>query len=227
MCAVFTSSCLKGDEVNQEIVELSDIKVDDGKGNEVVMTDSDTEKRLPSVPTFGEKPEDTNYVDKDGSTVRVSYDGAGNKTETRYFFNHPNLKMLMVTISNDGTIKEGVVFGHNNEKKKLPPDLIDQAMSAQGTDIAYKVGITTTKIVGTPTKDQPNQVYTQQNPVYTNIPDPRRQPVYTQPQPQPQQEPELTNEEQTEPTRPLTENPPAEQKPTIAQDKKKKGEGEN
>ena len=226
ICAVLTSSCMKGNEVNQEIVELSDIKIDDGKKNEVVMTDSDTEKRLPPVPTFGEMKEGTTYVDKDGSSVRISYDGQGNRIETRNFFNHPNLKMLTVTISNDGTIKEGIVFGHNNEKKKLPPDLIDNALTTSGNDIAYKVGITTTKNTSSPTKAQPNQVYSQQTPVYTNIPDPRRQPVYTQPQPQ--TEPELTQqEEQPQSTPPPAENPTTEQKPTIAQDKKKKNEGEN
>ena len=216
---VLSSACLKGDEVNQEIVELSDIKVNDGNGNEVVMTNSDTEKRLPPVPTFGEKSADTNYVDKDGSTVRISYDAAGNKTETRYFFNHPNLKMLTVSVSNDGTVKEGIVFGHNNEKKKLPPDWIDQALTTPGTEIAYKVGITTTRMVSSPTKAQPNQVY-------TGMPEQRQQPVYTQPapQPQPQTEPELTKEEQPQPTPAPTDNPTVEQKPAIAQDKKKKEE---
>lgn len=193
VCAVFASSCAKENEVNQEIVELSDVGIDNANSNEVVMKDSDVEKRLPAVSTFGEPQPETSYVDKDGSNVRISYDGQGTRIETRYFFNHPNLKMLTVTVSNDGNIKEGIVFGHNNEKKKLPPDLLDNALTASGNDIAYKVGITTTKMVATNTKSQPNQVYTQ----------PKPQPVLVERQPQVA---ETVNEKaEPEPTPPLSE----------------------
>lgn len=193
ICAVLTSSCAKENEVNQEIVELSDVRVNNENSNEVVMTDSDVEKRLPPVPTFGEQKSETSYVDKDGSNIRISYDGQGTRIETRYFFNHPNLKMLTVTISNDGTIQEGIVFGHNNEKKKLPPDWLDKALTASGNDIAYKVGITTAKIVTTNTKAQPNQVYTE----------PKPQPVVVERQPRiaSAEEPNI----ETEPTPPVSE----------------------
>ncbi len=124
---------------------MPDLKVEKGKtGNEVVFDDAGFEKQKVTVSTFGEVKEAQTYTDRDGSEVRISFDAAGNKIGMRKFFNHPNLTFLQVTETTDGT-KEGVVFGHNGEKKKLTPEMIEQAFIMPGNDLAGKSGIYSVK----------------------------------------------------------------------------------
>lgn len=200
LLAVFLTACSSNDDYSRTL-EMPDVDFEKGNnGNEIVFDDSRIEKKNKQVPTFEKPPQDVNYTNKDGSTIRVSYDGHGNKTETRYFFNHPNLKMLIVTISNNGD-KEGLVYGHNNEHKKLPIELIDQALTLQGNEIAQKVGIYSTKRESSTTvvrTTQPTQTY-------PKVPDPRIRPVV--------QPPESTEEN--------TEIVPEKQNPAIDNSDKK------
>lgn len=194
---------------SQPTINMPDINAENAKsGNEGINNDSKSVNGDKQVPTFGEKQKDQTFTDKEGSTVRVSYDAYQNKTITRYFFNDPNLKMLIITETTDGT-KEGIVYGHNNEHKQLPPELIDQATTALGSEIATKVGITSTK------RKSSNSIIVQNNqpmPEIPKIPDPRFNPknprtVDHQPEAQDVEEPNLE---------------PSKQSPNIAQEKKVK-----
>lgn len=184
-----TSACSVKDK--QPTIAMPDINIENVKsGNEGISNDSKVRAENKQVPTFGEKQKDQTYTDKEGSTVRVSYDAYQNKTITRYFFNDPNLKMLIITETTDGT-KEGVVYGHNNEHKNLPSDLIDQAATAPGSEIASKVGIILTKRESNASVVVQNKTTT----AIPKIPDPRFNPNNP---PKGQQPQEVTNEAESE-----------------------------
>jgi hypothetical protein len=141
---VFQTACNVSEKA-EEAMEMPDLKVEKGnKGNEVVFDDAGFEKQKNTFSTFGDVKEPQTYTDKDGSEVRISFDAAGNKIGHRKFFNHPNLTFLQLTEATDGT-KEGVVFGHNGEKKRLTPQMIEQALTISGDDLASKAGIYSVK----------------------------------------------------------------------------------
>ncbi len=188
---VFNLSCTSLTGKSQETVDMPDVKVDKGnKGNEVVFNDSAFEKSQGSVATFGESKKEINQTIKDGSQITAMSDGYGNKIETRYFFNHPNLKSLTVKTFADGH-QEILVFGHNGERKKLAPETIQQVLTTSGNDIANVAGINTKKIEST----QPTYVKNSPPPFYPSATFPTPESMKTQPQLQT----ETTEVEQTEP----------------------------
>lgn len=126
---------------DEKTLDMPDLKVEKGNtGNEVVFDDAGFEKQKTTVSTFGDAKQPQTYIDKDGSEVRISFDGAGNKIGIRKFFNHQNLTFLQLTETTDGT-KEGIVFGYNGEKKRLSPELLENALTISGDDLAGKAGI--------------------------------------------------------------------------------------
>ena len=175
---VFNLSCTSLTGKSQETVDMPDVKVDKGnKGNEVVFNDSAFEKSQGSVATFGESKKEINQTIKDGSQITAMSDGYGNKIETRYFFNHPNLKSLTVKTFADGH-QEILVFGHNGERKKLAPETIQQVLTTSGNDIANVAGINTKKIEST----QPIYVKNSPPPFYPSTTFPTPESMKTQPQ---------------------------------------------
>lgn len=170
------SSCRLTKDYDKTI-DMPDFKIEDGKkGNEVVFDDSKIQEKNKQLSTFGEQPKDQNYTDKDGSSVRISFDGYGNKTITKYFFNHPNLKMMIITETTDGT-KEAIVYGHNNEHKKLEVDDVNKIVTATGNEIASKAGITTIK------RENSAPIIANNPQSLPKIPDPRFDPKKLQEQP--------------------------------------------
>jgi YD repeat-containing protein len=211
----FQSACNSSEE-HDKTVEMPDLKVEKGNtGNEVVFNDSGFEKQKSQVPTFGDIKQPQTYTDKDGSEVRISFDAAGNKIGIRKFFNHQNLTFLQITETSDGT-KEGIVFGHNGEKKRLTPELIQDALNISGDELARTVGIygvkrektRETAVKNTQVPFYPSQTFPTQE-SYTS-----RQPTPTQPT-----ENQLHPETQTQ-----TEPPPVN--PQTTQNGKIKGENQ-
>jgi hypothetical protein len=172
----------------EKTMDMPDLKMEKSKtGNEVVFNDSGFEKQKKTVSTFEDIKQPQTYTDKDGSEVRISFDSAGNKIGIRKFFNHQNLTFLQITEATDGT-KEGIVFGYNGEKKRLTPELIEDALTISGNDLASKAGIYSirrektkqTLAKNNPVPFYPSQTFPTQE-SYTN-----RQPIQpTQGQPQP------------------------------------------
>ena len=78
-----TSAC--SIKESQPTINMPDINAENAKsGNEGINNDSKSVNSDKQVPTFGEKQKDQTFTDKEGSTVRVSYDAYQNKTITRY-----------------------------------------------------------------------------------------------------------------------------------------------
>ena len=143
--AISFSACSSASRTNYIAAKDNLNDKTNSKKYEIVFNDPGSEFTQKPTSTFGAVPKDNVYTAKDGSAVKISYDGYGNRIETRNFFNHPNLKLLIVTIKTNGD-KEGLVFGHNNEHRNLTNAMIDQALTASGNEIANAVGIRTTKI---------------------------------------------------------------------------------
>lgn len=204
MVCLFSSCSLTKDHDNT--INMPNFKIEDGKkGNEVVFDDSKIEEKNRQLSTFGEQPKDQNYTDKDGSSVRVSYDGYGNKTITRYFFNHPNLKLMIITETTDGT-KEAIVYGHNNEHKKLEVDDVNKIVTASSNEIASKVGINAIK------RENSTPTIVNNTQSLPKIPDPRFDPNKLPEQPSTE-----TRESKSEVE---NEQPPIDHKQTVAKEKK-------
>jgi hypothetical protein len=71
----------------------------------------------------------------DRSELQTTFDGYGNKTETRSFKGHPRLDLVAVTTAVDGT-KRVMVYGYEGELKRMPDDFAEKALTASATEIA-------------------------------------------------------------------------------------------
>ena len=211
----------------EDTLDMPDVKVDKGtSGNEVVFNDSVIEKKTEQKATFGESKKGVNQTTQDGSQITTMDDGHGNLIQTRYFGNHPNLKMMTVKTFADGH-QEIIVFGHNGERKRVQPEMIQQSLTASGTDIANVAGIKSTKL-------EPSQAK-----IVKNTPPPFY-PSATYPTPESfqnrDQTPPVTNEtepqtaESVEPkpvkTQPETPTQPDKNNTQLTQNRKPKEEGD-
>jgi hypothetical protein len=210
---LFVSACSNSSD--DEGVRMPDIKIGESKsGNDLVFNDFEIEQKSRAVRTFNLEKEESIQTMHDGSRIVSMRDGYGNIINTRYFFSHPNLYLLTLKIFANGQ-KEGIIFGHNGEHKTIPSDLLEQALTAPGNDIASKVGIFSTKIE---TSKQltivPNN---QSDQIYPATPDPSMSPVEIQPQ-----TPEIKNETTT-PLKPQTVK--TDQNPVLPQENPNKDTG--
>jgi hypothetical protein len=76
----------------------------------------------------------------DGSEINTLYDGYGNKTETRNFFNDKLIKFVVVKTTADGRQK-AFVYAQNGEVKILPEEFLAKILLLSGDDIARSVEI--------------------------------------------------------------------------------------
>ncbi len=65
---------------------------------------------------------------------------SGNKTEMRFFSNHPRLSSVLVRTSADEK-RETFVYGQDGKVKSLPENMVVTAMSASADEIADSAGI--------------------------------------------------------------------------------------
>lgn len=128
-----------------ETVEMPNIVFESGQENgEVVFDDKAFGEQPEEAKAFDPARENTVQISSDGSQIKTTFDGQGNKIEKRCFPNHPTLKCLMITSSADGR-KEGVIYGQSGRTKALPPEMIARALTDSGNTIAQAAGIRETR----------------------------------------------------------------------------------
>lgn len=81
----------------------------------------------------------------DLSTISVTVDGYGNKTETRVFRSHPRLKQVLIKTSNDGR-KAAYVYGHYGDVRMLSAKQSESALTGSGDEIANLAQIFETRL---------------------------------------------------------------------------------
>ena len=110
--------------------------------NEIIIDDktfnAEIGKDASNPSEISQQPTKTNLADN--SKIDTTFDGFGNKTETRYFNNHLRLRFLMLRTSADGK-KQIFVYGQNGQVKSLPEDMIGKALAASADEIANSAGI--------------------------------------------------------------------------------------
>ena len=93
-----------------------------------------------STENFSGKSRETTQIAKDGSFIDVTYDGFGNKTETRTFNGNPLLKLIMLRTGVDGS-KKVFVYAKNGEVKSLPEQMLGKILTAPPGELANAAGI--------------------------------------------------------------------------------------
>jgi hypothetical protein len=76
----------------------------------------------------------------DNSTLNTMFDGAGNKTETRFFDNHPLIKNIILRTSARGE-KQSFVYAQNGAIEILPEYIIAKALTASANELSKAAGI--------------------------------------------------------------------------------------
>lgn len=143
---VFSVACssekAKSGDQNAEVVIEDGYKTTDE--NELVIEDKDLKHIQDAVVTAKENSAPNNTVAFDGSKISVMLDGYGNKSETRYFDNHPRVQMILLRTAANGD-KQLFVYGQNGVVRDLPPDLANRAMALSADELAQAANITESK----------------------------------------------------------------------------------
>lgn len=121
----------------QEIVVIEDGYKTNADG-ELIIDDQDVKGQ--TVATAKEQSADARQNVGDGSQIKVMYDGFGNKTITRFFYNHPLIAGIVSKISSTGKIKT-FIYGKGGEVKTLAQNAGDLAQTATADEIAKLAGI--------------------------------------------------------------------------------------
>lgn len=111
--------------------------------NEVVITDADLVDRNKQVSTTQERTQMAKRLLPDKSEIETMTDGYGNKTETRFFKEHPRLRCVILRTSAEGN-QEVTVYGFGSDTKVVA-DLGDKALTASGDEIANAAQLTVTR----------------------------------------------------------------------------------
>ena len=123
---------------NQEII------IDDGykstNENEIVIDDASFQNKIESNSSSDENLRSVTQTASDGSQIDITYDGFGNKTETRTFNNNLLLKLILLRTGVDGS-KKVFVYAKNGEVKSLKDDVLDRVMTAPSSELANLAGI--------------------------------------------------------------------------------------
>lgn len=142
-CAFVSASCSFFNR-SGDAAETKEVVFDDGyktgTDGELIINDSDFDGKPSASDTFGESREEITKVLSDNSKVTTMFDGYGNKIESRYFANHPNVACVVVTTFADGR-REAMAYGQNGEHKLLPTEMLDKVLSAEAAEIAQSAGI--------------------------------------------------------------------------------------
>ncbi|HVE59130.1 MAG TPA: hypothetical protein VNB22_20065 [Pyrinomonadaceae bacterium] len=147
LLAVFSSAlfsaCTSVESKTSEEVVI-DSSSSKPSSDEVVITDSDLKGKTDSqISTDQESKALAKRILPDNSEVETLIDGFGNKVETRYFPEHPRLRLIILRTSADGK-QEATVYGYGTDTK-IVEDLGDKAMTASGDEIANTAGLNTTR----------------------------------------------------------------------------------
>ncbi len=137
---IFFSGCSKIESSSSK----NEIIFDDGykapAKDEVVIDDDFYQDQQNPTENFSGKSREKTQIAKDGSLLGVTYDGFGNKTETRTFNDNPLLKLIMLRTGVDGS-KKVFVYAKNGEVKSLPAEMLDKILTAPPNELANAAGI--------------------------------------------------------------------------------------
>jgi len=158
------SSCKQGETAS---AKNGEVIFDDGykaaTGGEVIFDDKSLEGNEGAIVTSGKSSREITQIAKDGSQINVSYDGFGNKSETRTFDNNPLLKLVLLRTGVDGS-KQVFVYGRSGEVKNLPENMFDRILTASANELASSAGISEVY------REQPSYVQNTQQPNITTLP---------------------------------------------------------
>jgi hypothetical protein len=141
---LFSSSCTSVESKNSE-----EVVIDSGNSRatneqeEIVITDADLEDKNKQVSTVQEVTGEAKRLLPDESVIETLIDGFGNKTETRYFKEHPRLRLIILRTSAEGN-QEVTVYGYGSDTAKIA-DLGDKALTASGDEIANAAQLVATR----------------------------------------------------------------------------------
>lgn len=76
----------------------------------------------------------------DNSRLIISYDGSGNKTETRSFPEGSELKAVIVRTAPDGTT-EATLYSRNGQVRAVPLSMTDRALSAPAGELSKAIDV--------------------------------------------------------------------------------------
>lgn len=136
-----SAACSKSDE---QLSERESVFLDDGNGNqnggEVAIDDTSVRDAETQSAIERNGYQESDKTESDGTKISTMYDGFGNKTERRFFRQHPLIEAMVLRTSSNGQ-KEILLFGHNGEVKSVPQNMIERAMTASADELAQAAGI--------------------------------------------------------------------------------------
>lgn len=143
--SVLMSACSIGEASSggrQEVV------FDDGSGrqnpNEIVITNDDLNRKEILEISGGKKTQEQTVTAGDKSKITTTFDGYGNKTETRCFVNHPRLDCVVVMTPANGK-KQTLVYPVGSRAKDLPENEAEKALTASADELAILAGVRETR----------------------------------------------------------------------------------
>ena len=169
LCVTF-ASCSRSSERETVKIEEQTIKLSETNGT------ADPQVVSPKVPS-GTSNSDQKFGEEhllgDNSRVTVSYDGSGNKTETRVFPDGSEVKFVRVYTARDGTV-EATVYPQNGSARSVPSGMSRGILSAPASEISR--GVSPAPSVQQPPLPQP-PMQVQQDVVQTRSPEKVAPPV--------------------------------------------------
>ncbi len=143
--SVSMSACSIGEASSggrQEVV------LDDGNRkqnkNEIVITEADLNRKEILEISGGKKPGEQTVTAADKSKITTTFDGYGNKTETRCFVNHSRLDCVVVMTPANGK-KQTLVYPVGGRAKDLPENEAENALTASADELANLAGVQETR----------------------------------------------------------------------------------
>lgn len=137
--AVFLAGCAPVAVRETPEVVIRD-KSNEPAGSEVYINDADLKKGSQTILTVQETTQQPKRRLADRSEIETLTDGFGNKTESRYFENHPRLRLVVLRTTADGR-REVTVYGNGGDTK-IVPELNDTALTASDEEIANAAKLT-------------------------------------------------------------------------------------
>lgn len=112
----------------------------DAVNGEVVIDDRYLNTENLQASNSNQNPEETIKAISDLSEITTRYDSFGNKTEARYFKNHPRLSLVLLETAANGR-QRVYVYGYGKEVKTLPGEMSKKVLTASGDEIANAAGL--------------------------------------------------------------------------------------
>jgi hypothetical protein len=143
LVAGFALSACGGASAKREVV--FDDAAHIAAADEVVLSDAEVASgnstdEIAEAAAAAERKNEPLKILADKSELETAYDGYGNKSETRYFKNHPRLKFVMVRTAADGA-RQIFVYGYAGGPALMPEDFSEKALTAPADDIANAAGL--------------------------------------------------------------------------------------